>query len=90
MEKEIKLESRDGTDNRLINVGGNNYVLVTPYNYRVGFDNKGVLYIDPSGGPMLAEGRPVGNNKVIARLRKVEMVLIELADVKDLSSNSST
>ena len=80
MENEIiRLFSRDGTDNRLLHVGDNSYILATPLNYRVGFEDDKILYVDPSGGPFLEPGVSIGNKKVKS-LRYAQMVLIELED----------
>ena len=81
MENEIiRLSSRDGTDNRLLHVGEDHYILATPYNYRVGFDGDNIQYVDPSGGPFLQPGVSIGNKKKVKSLRYAKMVLIELED----------
>lgn len=81
MENEIiRLSSRDGTDNRLLHVGENSYILATPLSYGVGFEDDKILYIDPSGGPFLQPGVFVGNKKKVKSLRYAKMVLIELED----------
>lgn len=79
MEEIIRLQSRGDTDNRLLHVGDNSYILATPLSYRVGFDKDDILYIDPSGGPFIEKGTKIGNKKV-KNLRYAKMVLIELED----------
>jgi hypothetical protein len=56
MKDVIKLQSRDGTDNRLVKVGERRYELKTPYCYRAGFVSENKAFIDPSGGPMMVVG----------------------------------
>lgn len=56
MKDVIKLQSRDGTDNRLVKVGERMYELKTPYCCRAGFVSENKAFIDPSGGPMIVEG----------------------------------
>ena len=59
MEDIIKLNSRDGTDNRLVKIEEGKYKLITPYCYRSGLVDNNKAFIDPSGGPMLVEGNYV-------------------------------
>lgn len=56
MKDVILLNSRDGTDNKLVKVTDRSYKLQTPYSYRAGYDGKNCKFIDPSGGPMLSVG----------------------------------
>lgn len=71
MKPEIKLLSRDGTDNRLIQIDEQPmmYKLQTPYCYRVGFKDgtkSEIAFIDPSGGPFITEGTEIEGHKVKA------------------------
>lgn len=69
MKEEYKLETRDGTDNRLIKVDDKKYRLKTPFCYRTGFesDNPDIItFIDPSGGPFITPGFEVDGHKVKA------------------------
>ena len=71
MKSEIKLNSRYGIDNRLVQVEGEplKYKLKTDLDYRVGFnDNKEYTFIDPAGGPFIAVGSEVDGHKVKAIL----------------------
>lgn len=84
--KEIKLQSRDNIDNRLIHIEGNKYQLKTPYNYRVGFnkDFDDITFIDPAGGPFITIGTEIEGMKVKGLYSKG---IVEFKD--DLSCNSS-
>ena len=56
----IKLQSHDGTNNYLEEIEGrpNEYKLVTPYDFlRVGYVRGNQYFVDPSGGPMIAENK---------------------------------
>lgn len=72
MKPEIKLESRDGEDNRLIRIGGEDslmFKLNTEFNYRVGTitDNPyKYSFIDPSGGPFIRIGSIIEGHVVKA------------------------
>ena len=52
----IKLNSRDGTDNKLVKIADRSYKLQTPYGYRACYEGDKVKFIDPSGGPMIVVG----------------------------------
>ena len=69
MKSEIKLCSRDGTDNRLIQIDDEplKFKLKTDYCYRAGIiDNNPEEYsfIDPSGGPFISIGSEIEGHKV--------------------------
>lgn len=69
MNTEIKLKSRDGTDNRLIQVGPLKYQLVTPFSYRIGYTDDTMQecsFIDPSGGPLISVGSEIEGHRVKA------------------------
>lgn len=71
MEDIIKLNSRDGTDNRLVKIEEGKYKLITPYCYRSGLVDNNKAFIDPSGGPMLVEGNYVHEaNAIIESIEK--------------------
>jgi hypothetical protein len=56
----IKLQSHDGTNNYLEELEGrpNKYKLVTPYDFlRGGYIGENQHFVDPSGGPMIVEGK---------------------------------
>ena len=58
--KKIKLQSHDGTNNYLEELEGrpNEYKLVTPIDFlRGGYIGENQHFIDPSGGPMIVEGK---------------------------------
>lgn len=66
---EIRLISRGGEDNRLVqtSIGSLTYKLKTPYSYRVGFkDNshKECVFLDPSGGPMISLEDEINGMKI--------------------------
>lgn len=58
MKKEIKLNSRYGDKNILVQVDGSDhqYTLNAEYPYREGSTDGERKFIDPSGGPMMVEG----------------------------------
>jgi hypothetical protein len=63
----IKLQSHNKTNNFLRVVQGKEYKLVTPFHtvrvtYRT--DKKGILSIDPSGGPMITIGDKIDGAEV--------------------------
>lgn len=72
MKKEIKLNSRDNLDNKLIRIGDETslkYQLQTNYNYRVGFEDNNLdvyTFIDPAGGPFITVGTEIDGHKVKA------------------------
>ena len=71
MKSEIKLNSRYGIDNRLIQIDGklNRYRLSTKYNYRVGFEDDNIekcTFIDPDGGPFITVGSEIEGHRVRA------------------------
>lgn len=71
MKHEIKLNSRGGIDNKLVQVEGEpmKYELKTEFYYRVGFtDTKSreCTFIDPAGGPFITVGSEIDGYKVKA------------------------
>lgn len=69
MKREIKLNSRGGIDNRLVQVKGEplKYELKTEFNYRVGFtgtEPREYTFIDPDGGPFISVGSEIDGHKV--------------------------
>lgn len=71
MKPEIKLYSREGLDNRLVQVEGEplKFKLKTDYYYRVGFkeDNtEECTFIDPAGGPFITVGSEIDGHIVKA------------------------
>ena len=70
MKSEIQLNSRDGLDNRLVQIEGEplKFRLKTDYNYRVGFKDSTEEYtfIDPAGGPFITVGSEIEGHKVKA------------------------
>ena len=71
MKSEIKLHSRGGLDNRLVQVEGEplKFELKTDYNYRVGFKDDNMeecTFIDPAGGPFITVGSEIEGHKVKA------------------------
>ncbi len=69
MKHEIKLKSRGGINNRLVQVEGEplKYELKTEFNYRVGFTDtepKEYTFIDPAGGPFITVGSEIEGHKV--------------------------
>lgn len=70
MKSEIKLNSRYGFDNKLVQLeeGSLKFKLKTDYNYRVGFkDNpEECSFIDPNGGPFIEIGNEIEGHKVKA------------------------
>lgn len=68
MKSEIKLKSRDGTDNRLIQTEEpNKFKLKTDYDYWVSITNEDTgecKFIDPSGGPLITIGSEIEGHKV--------------------------
>lgn len=58
----IRLQSHDGTNNYLEELEGrpNEYHLVTPYDsIRCGYIRENQYFVDPSGGPMIVEDKPL-------------------------------
>jgi hypothetical protein len=56
----IKLQSHDNSKNYLLKIGANKYMLKTQFNLiRSGRLPDGSIFIDPSGGPMLVEGKTI-------------------------------
>lgn len=71
MKSEIKLYSRDGLDNRLVQVEGEplKFKLKTDYYYRVGFKDDNIeecTFIDPAGGPFITVGSEIDGHIVKA------------------------
>lgn len=71
MKPKIQLNSRDGIDNRLVQVEGEplKFELKTDYNYRVGIIDKNseeYSFIDPAGGPFITVGSEIEGHKVKA------------------------
>lgn len=67
----IKLNSRGGTNNKLVQINGESlkYKLETEFCYRVGFKDdsmKECSFIDPSGGPFITIGSVIEGHKVKA------------------------
>ena len=83
----IKLESRDRSNNYLEHKKDNEYILRCQYQYRIGFkDNiNDLTFVDPSGGPFMEVGTPIGDRAVKSIKRDSNnQIIIEL---NDLSSN---
>lgn len=60
MKTTIKLNSRDGTDNKLVQKDNTKFQLVAPYGYKVGYKARGeCAFIDPSGGPIIYLGSTI-------------------------------
>lgn len=71
MKPEIKLYSRGGLDNRLVQMEEEplKFELKTDYNYRVGFKDDNMeecTFIDPAGGPFIAVGSEIEGHVVKA------------------------
>ena len=71
MKPEIKLYSREGLDNRLVQVEGEplKFKLKTDYYYRVGFKDDNTeecTFIDPAGGPFITVGSEIDGHIVKA------------------------
>ena len=71
MKPEIKLYSREGLDNRLVQVEGEplKFKLKTDYYYRVGFKDDNIeecTFIDPAGGPFITVGSEIDGHIVKA------------------------
>jgi hypothetical protein len=82
----IKLNSRDGTDNRLVKIEEGKYKLITPYCYRSGLVDDNKAFIDPSGGPMLVEGNYV--HEATAIIESIEKGIIKFKN--DILSYETT
>ena len=81
MKPEIQLNSRDGIDNRLVQVEGNplRFKLKTEFNYWIGFKDDSreeCTFIDPSGGPFIAVGSE-GEGHVVKAIYKDGAVELE-------------
>lgn len=57
----IKLISRDGTNNYLRKIDKNKYICMFEYTARVSHDNGHIVMIDPSGGPLIHIGSVIDN-----------------------------
>ena len=70
MNKIIKLQTHDGSDNHLEQVKGHVYKLVTQTDsLRGGELNNGDIFIDPSGGPMIAENHRIeGTDWIVTKI----------------------
>ena len=70
MKKIIKLQTHDGSNNYLEQVKGHVYKLVTQTDFlRGGELDNGDIFIDPSGGPMLAENHRIeGTDWVVTNI----------------------
>lgn len=71
MKSEIKLYSRDGLDNMLVQVEGEplKFKLKTNYYYRVGFKDDNIeeySFIDIAGGPFITVGSEIDGHIVKA------------------------
>lgn len=78
MEKQYKLNSRGGENNYLKFMPKSDgsesktYLLKTESHFlRTGYLNNGKFFIDPSGGPLLAEGEEVPN---IGKIKDISFV----------------
>ena len=83
----IKLEARDRSNNYLEHKKDNDYILRCQYTYRIGFkdDINDLTFVDPSGGPFMEIGTPIGDRVVKAIKRdNNNQIIIEL---NDLSGN---
>ena len=70
MNKIIKLQTHDGSNNYLEQIKGHVYKLVTQTDYLMGGElDNGDIFIDPSGGPMLVENhRIAGTNWIVTKI----------------------
>lgn len=71
MKTEIKLKSRGGINNKLVQLKDEplKFQLKTDFNYRVGFNDEAkdeYIFIDPAGGPFIAVGSEIDGHKVKA------------------------
>ncbi len=94
MEKIIKLDSHDGSNNYLkkLNITAfqrkQAYVLVSQHNtVRTGKVEEDKNFIDPSGGPMLIEGSRVKTYKIIKITHVPYVGFILILEKDDISSN---
>lgn len=74
----IILNSEIGNNTHcLIRVEHNKYMLETPYNYEIGFDDNGQIeYFKPKGGPLLKVGEPVaGLGKIVKHIDRRTSVI---------------
>lgn len=81
MSYEIKLKSRGGIDNRLVQVDGEplKFKLKTEFNYRVGFKedtDEEYSFIDPSGGPFITVGSEI-NGHIVKAIHKGGIIEFE-------------
>lgn len=76
--KEIQLESRDGTKNKLVQIENTTdcYELKTPYSYRRGITAEGNQFIDPSGGPFITKGTKIDKYVVEEVLPNGDIILV--------------
>lgn len=70
MNKIIKLQTHDGSNNYLEQIKGHVYKLVTQTDYLMGGElDNGDIFIDPSGGPMLAENHHIaGTDWIVTKI----------------------
>ena len=81
MKTEIKLESRGGLNNKLVQLKDEplKFQLKTDFNYRVGFNDEAkdeYTFIDPAGGPFIAVGSEIDGHKVKA-IHKGAIIVFE-------------
>ena len=82
MNKIIKLQTHDGSNNYLEQIKGHVYKLVTQTDFlRGGELNNGDIFIDPSGGPMIVE-----NNRIDQKLDDESMLKLHQSDLYGLIS----
>lgn len=68
----IKLDSRYGDENYLKHLDGDTYVLEAELSFRYGQTNDGRNFVDPSGGPFIAEGTILEENN--RKVKKIEYI----------------
>lgn len=68
----IKLNSRYGDENYLKHLKDDTYILESEFSYRYGQTNDGRNFVDPSGGPFIAEGTILEENN--RKVKKVEYI----------------
>lgn len=69
MEKKIKLKSRGGLNNYLVQIDDSNplmYKLDTQFSFRIGYseNNDDLSFIDPAGGPFMTVGCEINGHKI--------------------------
>ena len=92
MEKKINLRTHDGSNNYLMQFDDkrpNSYKLVTAFNtLRHGYLDNDIEFVDPSGGPMLYQGKKLeGTHYIVEGISFEEGIGTIIILKNDLSSN---